>query len=395
MKVLAVSGTRADWGLLQPVLALLRDDKRFALEILVTGQHLMAGSTSVAAIEAAGFTAAHRVDIGLMEDAKDAALCAATGRELAGVGAVLQTARPDLMLVLGDRYEILGAVTAALLSKVPVAHIAGGDVTEGAFDDSIRHAMTKMSALHFTTTEEAAARVRQMGENPAHVFVTGSPGIDQVLAVPRLDRVDFFASVGLEPQDKAFVITLHPATLSADNAAMARAMLEALDAFPEAGLIFTGSNADPGAAELEESIRAWVAGRDTAVFHASLGSARYFSALTHCDLVLGNSSSGLYEAPSFGIPTVNIGDRQARRVRAASVIDCAPEAGAIRTAIKAALAGDWSGTVNPYGDGRAAPRILSHLAAVTDPAALVRKSFEDLDHGSTQNAYHSRSGSEP
>ena len=380
MKVLAVSGTRADWGLLQPVLALLRDDARFAMEILVTGQHLMEGSTSVAAIEAAGFAVAHRVDMGLAEGDGDAALCAATGRAVAGVGDVLADSRPDLMLVLGDRYEILGAVTAALLYKVPVAHIAGGDVTEGAFDDSIRHAMTKMSALHFTTTEEAAARVRQMGETPAHVFVTGSPGIDQVLAVPCMARGAFFDSVGLEPQARNFVITLHPATLSANNADMARAMLAALETVPEAGLIFTGSNADPGAAEMDEIIRAWVAGRENAVFHASLGSARYFSALKHCDLVLGNSSSGLAEAPSFHIPTVNIGDRQARRVRAASVIDCAPEAGAIRSAIDTALAGDWSDTVNPYGDGQAALRIVAHLAAVQDPAALIRKSFEDLTH---------------
>lgn len=381
MKVLVVSGTRADWGLLQPVLALLRDDARFALEILVTGQHLMAGNNSVAAIEAAGFAVAHRVDMELAGGDSDAALCAATGRALAGVGAVLADSRPDVMLVLGDRYEILGAVMAALLSKVPVAHIAGGDVTEGAFDDSIRHAITKMSALHFATTEEAAARVRQMGETPARVFVTGSPGIDQVLDVPRMCRAAFFDSVGLAPQARNFVITLHPATLFADNAAMARAMLDALDSYPQAGLIFTGSNADPGAAELERIIRLWMGGRDYAVFHASLGSTRYFSALEHCDLVLGNSSSGLYEAPSFGIPTVNIGDRQARRVRAASVIDCAPEAGAIRAAIDMALAGSWSGTVNPYGDGQAAPRILSHLAAVDDPAALIRKSFEDLNHG--------------
>lgn len=381
MKVLAVSGTRADWGLLQPVLALLRDDARFTLEILITGQHLMAGSTSVAAIEAAGFDVTHRVDMGLTEGDGDAALCAATGWAVAGVGAALAHSCPDMMLVLGDRYEILGAVTAALLSKVPVAHIAGGDVTEGAFDDSIRHAMTKMSALHFTTTKEAATRVRQMGEMPQNVFVTGSPGIDQVLAVPRMERAAFFDSVGLEPPEKAFLITLHPATLSDDDSAMARAMLDALGAYPQAGLIFTGSNADPGAAQLDAMVQAYVAGRDNAVFHSSLGSARYFSALEHCDLVLGNSSSGLYEAPSFGIPTVNIGDRQARRVRAASVIDCAPEAGTIRAAIDAALAEDWSDVSNPYGQGDAAPRILSHLAAVADPSALIRKSFEDLPRG--------------
>ncbi|WP_323771009.1 UDP-N-acetylglucosamine 2-epimerase [Antarctobacter sp.] len=345
MKVVAVSGTRADWGLLQPVLALLRDDSRFELEILVTGQHLTPGMRSTEAIEAAGFAITHRVDMGLPTGGEDdGALCAATGRATAGVGAALAASAPDLMLVLGDRYEILGAVTAALLSKVPVAHIAGGDVTEGAFDDAIRHAVTKMAALHFTTTEEAAARVRQMGEDPARVFVTGSPGIDMVLATPHMSRSDFFAAVGLPDQRPTFAITLHPATLSRDNAAMARAMLDALKAFPEAGLLFTGSNADPEATILDEMIHAFVADRDNAVFHASLGSARYFSALAHCDLVLGNSSSGLYEAPSFGIPTVNIGDRQARRVRAASVIDCAAEPGAIRTASRSRIGPSLAGS---------------------------------------------------
>lgn len=380
MKILAVSGTRADWGLLQPVLALLRDDARFALEILVTGQHLAVGSTSVKAIETAGFTVAHRVNMRLSEGDSNEALCAAMGRAVTGIGAVLAEVQPDLLLVLGDRYEILGAATAALLSRVPVAHIAGGDVTEGAFDDSIRHAITKMSALHFTTTDEAAVRVRQMGETPAYVFVTGSPGIDQMLAVQRQNRADFFSGVGLCPRPKNFVITLHPETLSAQNTVMARAMLDALEAFPDAGLIFTGSNADPGAAELDKIIRDWVAIRDRAVFHASLGSGRYFSALEHCDLVLGNSSSGLYEAPSFGIPTVNIGDRQSRRVRAVSVIDSLVDTKCIIAAIETALASDWTGTLNPYGDGQSASRILSHLASINNPAALIRKSFEDLNH---------------
>lgn len=380
MKVLAVTGTRADWGLLQPVLALLRDDPRFVLEILVTGQHLMPGSPSAAGISAAGFAIAHRVDMALSGGDDDVALCAATGRAIAGAGAVLAESRPDLMLVLGDRYEILGAVTAALLSKVPVAHIAGGDVTEGAFDDSIRHALTKMSAVHFATCEVSAARIRQMGEAPGRVFVTGSPGIDQMLAMPRMERSAFFASVGLVPQTRNFLVTLHPATLSTHNAEMAQEMLSALDQFSEAGLIFTGSNADPGAAELDAMMQAYVARHRAAVFHASLGSARYGSALQHCDLVLGNSSSGLYEAPSFGTPTVNIGDRQAGRVRAASVIDCPAKADAIGAAIRAALAADWTGTVNPYGDGRSAPRILSHLAAISDPAALIRKSFRDMPH---------------
>lgn len=381
MKILAVSGTRADWGLLQPVLMLLREDPRFTLEILVTGQHLMMGAKSLDDIAAAGFEIDYFVNIGLEGGESDASLCNVMGQAVAGAGSVLARSRPDIMLVLGDRYEILGAVTAALLSKIPVAHIAGGDVTEGAFDDAIRHAITKMSALHFTTSEKAAERVRQMGENKQNVFATGSPGIDQIMAISLMDRSEFFDSVGLKLRNRNFVITLHPATLSYENTSMVRAMLAALDSFPEVGLIFTGSNADPGAAELEDIIRIWVGGRVNAVFHSSLGSKRYFSALKHCDLVLGNSSSGLAEAPSFGIPTVNIGDRQARRLRAASIMDCIPEEGAIRTAIHSALANNWFGTLNPYGDGQAAPRILSHLAAVTNPAALVRKSFEDLDYG--------------
>ncbi len=378
MRVLAVSGTRADWGLLQPVLARLRDDARFTLDLLVTGQHLMPESPSLAAIAAEGFAVAHHVDMGLSGGEDEAALCAATGRALAGVGAVLARARPDLMLVLGDRYEILAAATAAMLCKVPVAHIAGGDLTEGAFDDAIRHALTKLSALHFATSQEAAARLRQMGEAPERVFVTGSPGIDRMMALPRMGRDAFFASVGLPMQQTAFVITLHPATLARDNAAMAQALLAALDRFPQAGLIFTGSNADPGAAELDALFRAYADARDNAVFHPSLGSARYVSALEHCDLVLGNSSSGLYEAPSFGTPTVNIGDRQARRLRASCVIDCPADAEAIHAAIITAQQGDWSGAVNPYGDGQAAERILAHLAALHDPSDLIRKSFRDI-----------------
>ena len=186
MKILAISGTRADWGLLQPVLTRLRDDPRFMLEILITGQHLMPNNNSVQEIKTAGFNVDFRVDMLLMGGENGSELCAGAGNVVAGVGTALMESSPDLMLVLGDRYEILGAVTAALLCNVPVAHIAGGDLTEGAFDDAIRHAITKMSSLHFTTTKEAAIRVLQMGESPAQVVVTGSPGIDQLPTIPSL-----------------------------------------------------------------------------------------------------------------------------------------------------------------------------------------------------------------
>jgi UDP-hydrolysing UDP-N-acetyl-D-glucosamine 2-epimerase len=378
VKILAVTGTRADWGLFVPVLDALRDDARFTLEIAATGQHHMAGSTSLDAIAAEGHRVEHQVEMGLGGDDSAAALAKGMGAATSGIGAVLEMSRPDLILLLGDRYEILATALAAVVARVPIAHMFGGDVTEGAIDDSIRHAITKLAALHFPSNAESAARIVQMGEDPARVHNVGSTGIDRILALKPLGRDDFFASVGLAPRAQNFVITFHPATLSDDSTAQAEAMLDALDAFPEAGLIFTGSNADPGARGIDALVQAYVAGRENAVFHASLGSRRYFSALTHCDLVIGNSSSGVLEAPSFRLPTVNIGDRQARRPRANSVVDSDVHPDAIAAAIRAALALDCSTVSNPYGDGHAAERIVNVLSAIEKPETLVRKSFVDL-----------------
>ncbi|OZA19494.1 MAG: UDP-N-acetylglucosamine 2-epimerase (hydrolyzing) [Rhodobacterales bacterium 17-64-5] len=387
MKVLALTGTRADWGLLVPVLDALRDDDSFELEIAATGQHLMDGGGSLDAIVAEGHRVTHVIDMGLDGDDSPAALACGMGAAVAGVGAVLANSMPDLLLVLGDRYEILASVQAAVVARVPIAHICGGDVTEGAIDDSIRHAITKLAALHFPTNAESAARIVQMGEDPARVHNVGSTGIDRIIALEPLSRAAFFASVGLAPRARNFVITYHPATLAQAPTAEAQAMLDALDAFPEAGLIFTGSNADPGAREIDALVQTYVASRSSAVFHASLGSRRYFSALTHCDIVIGNSSSGVMEAPSFSLPTVNIGDRQARRLRADSVIDCAPRPDAIVTAIQTGLVLDCS-AANPYGDGRAAARIIAVLKALEKPSTLVRKSFLDLRDDPTEPHYH-------
>lgn len=377
MKILAVTGTRADWGLFVPVLDALRDDARFTLEIAATGQHHMAGSTSLEAIVADGHQVDHHVEMGLGSDDSAAALAKGMGATTVGIGAVLEMSRPDLLLLLGDRYEILATALAAVVARVPIAHLYGGDVTQGAIDDSIRHAITKLAALHFPSNTESAARIVQMGEDVARVHCVGSTGIDRILSLKTLGRDDFFASVGLAPRAQNFVITFHPATLSDDSSAQAEAMLEALDAFPTAGLIFTGSNADPGARRIDALVQAYVACRENAVFHASLGSRLYFSALVHCDLVIGNSSSGVLEAPSFRLPTVNIGDRQAGRLRARSVVDSDPQPDAIAAAIRAALALDCSTVDNPYGDGHAAERIVDVLGSVEKPEILVRKSFVD------------------
>lgn len=380
MKVLAISGTRADWGLIRPVLCALRETPGIDLHLAVTGQHLAPGSDTEGLIAAQGFRIDYRIDMGLTEDDSARAIGVAMGHCLSGAAEVLASDRPDILLVLGDRYEILAVVSAALVARVPVAHIAGGDVTEGAFDDAIRHAITKLSSLHFVTNAEAQARVIQMGENPARVFLTGSPGIDAILEAPHLPREALLESVGLpDTTGTLFLVTFHPATLSGDSEAQCAALLHALDCFPEAHVIFTGSNADPGARRIDAMVLNWVAREDRAVFHRSLGSQRYFSALAQVDAVIGNSSSGLYEAPSFAVPTVNIGDRQARRLRAASVIDCAADTGAIAAAIRQALAAGRSKDVrNPYGDGTAARHIADILAGLKEPSQLVRKSFRDL-----------------
>jgi UDP-hydrolysing UDP-N-acetyl-D-glucosamine 2-epimerase len=378
LNILAVTGSRADWGLLHPVLARLRGDSRFDLRLAVTGQHLAGDALSLSAIESDGFLPDHRIDMQLGDDDGDAAVAAATGRCLAGFGAVLAADRPDLLLVLGDRYEIHAAVTAALLARVPVAHLCGGDVTEGAMDDSLRHSITKMSSLHFATNAESAARIVQLGEAPDHVFDVGSPGLDRIRRVQLFDRDTLFAQLGLAPRPRNLLVTFHPVTLDARSECQCRAMLDALAGFDDTGLIFTGSNADPGARAIDRMVETFAASHPHAVFHRSLGSRRYFSALAAVDAVVGNSSSGLYEAPSFAVPTVNIGDRQARRPRATSVIDCAPATDAITAAIRAALAKDCTAVVNPYGDGHAAERIVATLATVDDPARLVRKSFRDL-----------------
>ena len=375
-KILAVTGSRADWGYLAPPLALLRDDEAFELTIAATGQHLTPqGATSLATIAAEGFAIDERVDLQLDADTA-LGVSRSLGLGVIGFADVLARRRPDLLFVLGDRYEILAAVQAAMIARTPVAHLAGGDVTEGAIDDAIRHSITKMSHLHFVTNAEAARRVRQLGEDPARIHNVGSTGLDRIALVKPMARDAFFASVGLKPRARNAVVTFHPATLAADSDRQCGQLLAALgDAGRDMGLIFTGANADVGGRAIDAQIGEFARRHDNAIVVPSLDSAGYFSALTHVDLVIGNSSSGLYEAPSFRLPAVNIGDRQTGRIRAASVIDCPPERQAISAAIARALALDCSDVTNPYGDGHASERILATLKRIEDPQDLLKKRF--------------------
>ncbi|GGH15594.1 UDP-N-acetyl glucosamine 2-epimerase [Alsobacter metallidurans] len=375
LHVAIVTGSRADWGLLAgPARALA--DRGLRVSVIATGQHLGPANT-LEAIRQDGFEPADTVDILLAADT-GAAAAKAMGLLQIGLAETLGRLAPDLLLVLGDRYEILAAVSAALVMRIPVAHIAGGDITEGAMDDAIRHAITKMASLHFTTTEEAAARVRAMGEPAGRVHAVGSPGIDRIRATALLTRDETFAALGLPPTPKLLVVTFHPVTLSDSSRAELAALLDTLGRLgPEFGLVFTGVNADPDGATLDRDIAAFCARRPNAVHRGSLGSRLYFSAVAAADAVVGNSSSGLYEVPSFGKPTVDVGDRQKGRLRASSVVHCAPTRDAIAAAIAQALAMDASGAVNPYGDGRSSARIADVIAAIERPRDLLRKPAGD------------------
>ncbi len=379
MRILAVSGSRADWGYLVKPLEALKADHVFEVSLAVTGQHLeLASGNTVAAIRELGHSIDAIVDAALSGDtAYDTTVGLA--RIVAGMADVIARLSPDMMIVLGDRYEILGVAIAAMLARVPLIHLCGGDVSEGALDDSIRHAVSKLSHLHFPTNADAARRLVQMGEDPARVHMVGSTGLDLLLSVPVMTRAEFFERVGLVPRRQNLMVTAHPVTLAADPVADARALVAALSAIgDDIGLIISGTNADTGRHGITKLLNKLVAQRPSAILMPSLGNALYVNAMAHCDCIVGNSSSGLYEAPSMGIPTVNIGSRQDGRLRAASVRDCVAEPAAISAAIAAALAGGRVKVGNPYGDGQASRRIVEVLKAVADPASLLRKSFHEV-----------------
>lgn len=378
-KICIVTGSRADYGLLYWPMRLIAEDPDFELQIVVTGMHLAPTFAETwRQIEEDGFSIAAKVEMLLSGDT-GVAVAKSVGLGVIGFADAIDRLRPDLMLVLGDRFEILAAVQAALFARVPVAHLCGGDVTEGAFDESIRHAITKMSHLHFPTNAQAAGRLVAMGEDPIHVHAVGSPGLDRIRRMVFLERGCFFEAVGLAPRSRNLLVVFHPTTLDAVSALdQVEELLAALaELGPETSLIITGANADTEGQRLNARLREFAESRNEVVFRMSLGSELFLNALNQADAIVGNSSSGLYEAPSFGTPTVNIGDRQKGRLRAPSVIDCAPARQDIRAAIAEAMARGRQAVDNPYGNGHAAESILDVLRRVPDYAALLRKPFHE------------------
>ncbi len=382
-KIAVVTGTRAEYGLLYWLMKEIQTESGLKLQLIVTGAHLSPefGSTWKE-IEADGFVIDAKVEMLLSSDTA-VGVAKSTGLGMLGFVDALDRLKPDIMLVLGDRFEILAAVTAATMLRIPVAHLHGGESTEGAVDEAIRHAVTKMSHLHFTAAEPYRRRVVQMGESPERVFFTGAPGLEN------LTRLSLFSKSELEREldfllfSPLLLITYHPVTLEGTPEKPFGELLKALDAFPEARFIFTMPNADAEGRRLIEMIRNYVESRrERAKAFVSLGQKRYLSLMKVCDAVVGNSSSGLTEAPACGKPTVNLGNRQKGRLKADSVIDCAEERGSIAQAIALALtpvfAERASKTVGLYGSGNVAEKIVSVLKTC-DLDGILKKKFHTLE----------------
>ena len=377
-KLCVVTGTRADYGLLKPLMAELRDDPAVALQTIVTGMHLAPEfGLTYRQLEEDGFTIDARVEAQLSSDTGVGA-AKSLGLGVIGMADALARLSPDLLVLLGDRYETFAAAQAALLLRLPVAHIAGGDTTEGAFDEALRHAITKIAALHFVTNEAAYRRVVQMGEDPARVYNFGSPGLDTLRLLEPTTKSALEDALTIKLRAKTLLVTYHPVTLEAESKTGYQALLEVLAGLePEFSFVFTGANADPEGRALTQLTRAFVAQFPERTHHFTSLGKHYLQLLRVADAVVGNSSSGLYEAPSFGVPTVNIGDRQRGRAKADSVFDALPDAASIRRALLAALARGVRPTVNPYGDGHAAPKIKAVLIRTALPT-LLKKRFYDL-----------------
>lgn len=380
-KICVVTGTRAEYGLLYWLMKEIQADPALELQLIATGMHLAPEfGLTYKVIEDDGFILNAKIEMLLASDTA-VGITKSIGLGVVGFADALEKLQPDLLVLLGDRFEILAAAQAALVARIPIAHLFGGDTTEGAFDEAIRHSITKMAHLHFVSCKQSAARVRQLGENPAHIYNFGSTGIDQIKRVERLTCEEIEQQTGFRFQKRNLLVTFHPATLEqASPESQFKELLAALASLgPDVGVIFTYPNADPAGRALIPLIDGFVADHPRARAYASLGQLRYLSVMAEVDAVVGNSSSGLYEAPSFKIPTVNIGDRQKGRLQAASVINCPTEAQLITEAIQKAFVMDCSAVVNPFGDGDASQKIKDVLKAVTLDETLLKKHFWDMN----------------
>lgn len=377
-RIALVTGGRADYGLVRPIRAALAARAETTPLLVVAAAHLSAAHGGEASLfDAEGIAADASVDM-LVAGDTPLATARSIGAGVAGFAEAFARLRPDALVLVGDRFEILAAASAALALRLPIAHVHGGEVTQGAYDEQIRHAVTKMSHLHFVAAEPFARRVLAMGEEPWRVTVSGAPGLDNLSSVPPMSRAELAAALGFEASGAPLLVTWHPVTLDRRGGPDGfDALLAVLDGRREP-IVFTAPNADDGRRSILARLEAFCARRPNARVHGALGTRLYFNAMRHAAAMLGNSSSGLIEAPSFALPVVNIGTRQAGRLRAANVVDCAEDRVEIEAALARALDPRFreslSGATNPYGDGQAGARIAAVLASADfGPAMLVKR----------------------
>ena len=382
-KICVVTGSRAEYGLLYWIIRDIQDAKSLELQLVVTGMHLSPefGST-YRQIENDGFRITRKVEMLLSSDTPSG-IAKSMGLGISGFGEIYEALQPDIVLMLGDRFELLAAASAALVAALPIAHIHGGEVTQGAFDEAIRHSISKMSHLHFTSTDAYRRRVIQLGEHPDRVFNVGAPGLDNIERLKLLSRSELEGAIGMELGSRSLLVTWHPVTLEPGRTRTdCQVLLNVLDQVDGLKVIFTKANADTEGSIINQLIDEYVSDHSNqAVVYTSLGQVRYLSALKHVDGMVGNSSSGIIEAPSFQKGTINIGDRQYGRVRADSVIDCETTEESIRSALKLLFSRKFIEKLrtvkNPHGGGDVAGKIVRVLQAHPIDN-IVKKLFFDL-----------------
>lgn len=384
-KVCVITGTRAEYGLLRPLIAKIDADSDMELQIVATGMHLSPEfGLTYKEIEQDGFHITDRNEMLLSSDTPNG-ITKSIGLGIIGFADIFTRIKPDMVLLLGDRYETLAAAVAAMMHRIPIAHIHGGELTLGAFDDAIRHSITKMAALHFTSTKEYRKRVIQLGEQPERVFFVGALGVENIKTQQLLSKEELERSIGFSLEKPYVIVTFHPVTLENNTAGeQFEKLLYALDSFKEYNVIFTKANSDTDGRIINQKIDEYVSrNEESTIAFTSLGMVRYLSALKYCEMVIGNSSSGIVEAPSFKIPTVNIGDRQLGRVRAASVIDCGNSAEDIVMAVNKAKilkeGNKMADITNPYEKDVTSKNIVSTIRKYILQDTQVKKEFYDIE----------------
>lgn len=381
-KICVVTGARAEYGLLYWLMKEIQSDASMELQVIVTGMHLSPEFGLTYKEIEKEFSINKKVEMLLSSDTS-IGISKSMGLAQISFAEAYAELCPDITVVLGDRFEIFSAAAAAMIARIPIAHIHGGETTEGAFDEAIRHSITKMSHLHFVAAEAYRQRVIQLGEDPNRVFNFGAPGLDNILNLDLLSREDLEKAIDFKLGKKNLLVTFHPVTLEQSTAKeQFQHLLSALEELSETHIVFTKANADTDGRIINAMIDIYVAANsDKATAFASLGQLRYLSALQYVDAVVGNSSSGLIEVPSFKIGTINIGDRQKGRIKAESVIDCSPDKDAIAKALRRLYATDFQHDLhkvrNPYGGGGASKMIADVLRS-QPLTQLIKKQFIDM-----------------